>query len=494
MTSYVCITVRFLRPLSHGRDENGDPEWPPSPLRAFRQLLPLRPGDGTKGDGSITRCAALQWLEVQPPPWIVAPTGVPSHVKCQFYVPDNTADLLVPAWRKGDVTNQVKRTEKVVRPTHLGGEAVHYLYPLSNGRCPHLEVLTAAARNITHLGWGVDMAAGDASILSAEEVAALDGHFWRPTPVGGTPLRAPTQGTLKDLMGKHEAFLSRLSSEGFRPVPPLRVFRVHGYRQDGEPLQRPYRVFELRRADGTRFRYPHRRLIHIAGMVRHLAIEAMSLSRPTGLASDWVETFIAGHAPADATEHRQMSYLPLPSIGTIYTDPGVRRIMIVAPLGDNTLLDHVARHLAGRMLKPLRGDEFPGGEPPLLVPVRHDNIANFYTQPANAWASVTPVILPGHNDHKPDKTRKLIEKALQQSGIDLPCEFEWSPFSNFPKSLPAFKYDRDKRPTGYIRPDHLLSQTAVHLKLRFNDDVKVPGPLAIGAGRHCGFGLMAAVE
>ncbi len=132
--------------------------------------------------------------------------------------------------------------------------------------------------------------------------------------------------------------------------------------------------------------------------------------------------------------------------------------------------------------------------PPTLVRVLRDNVARLYTQPANAWASVTPVILPGHNDHKPEKTRKLIENALRQSGIDLPCEYEWGPFSHFPKSPPAFKFVRYKRATGYIQPDHLLSQTAVHLKLRFNDGVKVPGPLAIGAGRHCGFGLLAAVQ
>jgi CRISPR-associated protein Csb2 len=142
----------------------------------------------------------------------------------------------------------------------------------------------------------------------------------------------------------------------------------------------------------------------------------------------------------------------------------------------------------------LRGDEFAGSDPPLLVPIRHDNVARFYTQPANAWASVTPVILPGHDDHKPEKTRKLIEKALAQSGIEQPCQFEWSAFSRFPKSFSAHKYDRDRKPTGYIRPNHLLAWTAVHLKLRFNDGVRVPGPLAIGAGRHCGLGILAAID
>ncbi|MBI2481205.1 MAG: hypothetical protein HYV60_21965 [Planctomycetia bacterium] len=64
--------------------------------------------------------------------------------------------------------------------------------------------------------------------------------------------------------------------------------------------------------------------------------------------------------------------------------------------------------------------------------------------------------------------------------------------------LKAHKYVRDesakdgKRRINYIRPDHLLDQTAVHLRLTFEHEV--PGPLAIGAGRHCGFGLMARIQ
>jgi len=211
-----------------------------------------------------------------------------------------------------------------------------------------------------------------------------------------------------------------------------------------------------------------------------------------GNPTDWVRSYVAGHRDAESTEHRQLSYLPLPSIGRPHTDPSVRRVMIAAPLGDDRFLLHLARLLSGQKLIPT--DRTRLDDPPTLVRVHRDNVADCYIQPATTWASVTPVILPGHDDHKPDKTRKLIEKALQQSGIDQPCEFEWSAFSHSPQSLSAHKYGRDKRPAGYIRPDHLLSQTAVHLKLRFSDGVKVPGPLAIGAGRHCGLGLFAGLD
>jgi len=495
MPNLLCITVRFLQPYSHGRGDRDDPEWPPSPLRLLQAMVASAAGRWNERGRLAAAVSAFHWLEAQMPPEIVAADAACSEQPYRLYVPDNVADKVAASWSRGrDADIADYRTEKDVRPMRLSDEAVHYVYALSNGSCPHLDVLTAAARSLTHLGWGVDMVVGDATVLSGEQAASLEGRRWRPTPVGGTPLRVPTEGTLDDLMRKHEAFLNRLSGDGFRPVPPLKVFQIRGYRRDGEPSQRPFRVFELRRMDGGRFRYPHRKLIHIAGMVRHLAIEAMKASPPTGAGSDWVETYIAGHAAGDSPEHRQLSYLPLPSIGHAHTDPGVRRIMIVAPLGDDAWLDHVARRLAGQLLVPLRGGEFSGGEPPLLVPVRHDNIARLYTQPANAWASVTPIILPGHDDHKPAKTRRLIEKALAQSGIEQPCQFEWSPFSRFPKSFSAHKYDRDKKPTGYLRPDHLQTQTAVHLVLRFGDGVNVPGPLVVGAGRHCGFGLLARID
>ena len=500
MPSYLCLTVRFLQPFAHGRRDGGEPEWPPSPLRVFQALVAAAAGRWNERTELAEAAPALRWLEAQPHPEIVAAEAVYSEHPYRLYVPDNVADKVAASWARGQVARSIAdyRTEKDVRPTHLAGEAVHYFYALPQDHSEfstHYPTLKLAARSITHVGWGPDMAVGDAVVLTTNERPQMRGRRWRPATSGGTPLRVPLPGTLDDLIRKHADFLSRLTEDSFRPVPPLKEFRVVSYRRDDDPLQRPYRVFELRRTDGSRSRYPQSRLVHIAGMVRHLAIEAMKASPPIGVEDDWVKSYVAGHAKQGAGEHRQLSYLPLPSIGHRHADPGVRRIMLAASPGDETWLDHVARRLAGRVLRPERGDEFSQRDrnnPPILVPVQHDSVARFYTRPAHTWHSVTPIILPGHDDHKPQKTRKLIERALAQSGVEQPCAFEWSPFSRFPKSLPAHKYDKDKRPTGYIRPEHLLTQTAVHLTLTFAGGLEVPGPLVVGAGRHCGFGLMAS--
>jgi CRISPR-associated protein, GSU0054 family (Cas_GSU0054) len=70
--------------------------------------------------------------------------------------------------------------------------------------------------------------------------------------------------------------------------------------------------------------------------------------------------------------------------------------------------------LGGQQLKPERGNEFDGQSPPTLVKVSHDKVAAHYTRTANTWASVTPLVLPGFNDHKKTKTVKLIEKTLNR--------------------------------------------------------------------------------
>jgi len=285
-----------------------------------------------------------------------------------------------------------------------------------------------------------------------------------------------------------------MGKSGFVPVAPLATFEMTGYRRPADPVGRPYAVFELQNDNGEYCRYSQRKLIHIAGMVRHLAKKAMQASPPPDVQDDWVEHYVVGHRPKGQEIHRQFSYLPLPSIGHEHADQIVRRVMIAAPLGDEHFLEHLARRLAGQQLIPESKNEFGDAGPPTLVRVRNDNIARHYTRPSNRWASVTPVILPGHDDKKPAKTRKLIEKALAQSGIEQPCRFEWSAFSRFRKSFSAHKYDRNKRSQGFYRPNYLENNTAVHLQLRFDGELNIPGPLLIGAGRHCGLGLMARTQ
>src|SRR5258706_6127423 len=61
------------------------------------------------------------------------------------------------------------------------------------------------------------------------------------------------------------------------------------------PIARPYVIFQLLSDDDSRFSYPQEKLIHIAGMVRHLAIDVLTGSPPEDVPADWVQRYVAGH-------------------------------------------------------------------------------------------------------------------------------------------------------------------------------------------------------
>src|SRR5262249_54431841 len=132
-------------------------------------------------------------------------------------------------------------------------------------------------------------------------------------------------------------------------------------------------VFKLIDANDDMASYPQFKLIHIAGMVKHLAVEMMKDHPPhprdlKGIDPvDWVRAYVAGHQSKEDKEagaaHTQFSYIPLQTVNphNDLADPSVRRVMIVAPLGDETWLDHIATRLDGIPLKPLPNTKLPPG-------------------------------------------------------------------------------------------------------------------------------------
>jgi CRISPR-associated protein Csb2 len=495
MPESLCISVTFLDSRFHGRGDGGVNEWPPSPMRLFQALVA---GNGPRLDHDGDIDGALRWMEAQPPPIILAP---PTQVgmACPLYVPNNAMDLVAAGWARGKTEESIAehRTLKTVRPTHLrGGNTVHYLWPMTEGNITprHVEALERAVEHLVALGWGIDLVVAQCRVLPSDVPLGEGLERWDVAETHAiSSLRCPIRGSLDALKARHAASLDRLADNTFHPVPPLYAYSSIGYRRPTDAAGRPHAVFELVKADGTTDSYPQRDLIHLAGMMRHLAIEAMRQFPPSDVGADWVEAYVAGHSGPGEESHTRFSYVPLPSIGHRHVDPAVRRIMIVAPLGDERFLEHLARRLNGVSLQPEPGTTL-GGEAPSLMRVKYDKVASHYLDASHTWASVTPVILPGHDDHKPEKTRGLIEKALRQAGVDVACAYEWNSFSRFPKSLSAHKYGKDRRPAGYRRPKHLEGLTAVHLVLRFADSIKIPGPLAIGAGRHYGLGVMANLK
>jgi CRISPR-associated protein Csb2 len=519
MPTYFCLTVRFLQPYSHGRGNDGEPEWPPSPLRAFQALVAAAAGRWNERTQLEYAAPAFRWLERQPAPTIVAAPGTRSDVKYRLYVPDNVADKVAKSWsarREASIADY--RTEKDVCPTHLLGDAVHYLFPVPEPGLEletHRNTLIGAARSITHLGWGVDMVAGNATILSPKEAAKLSGERWQPMKtVSASGLRVPIKGTLNNLANKHAAFLNRLSGVSFKPVPPLSAYRVVGYRRVTDPPHRPIVAFELWQpadqlaalpAGKSRFRPfdPLRGTVRVAAMVRHAADEA---ARATGWPAERISEYVHGHGPAGPTrgapDTPRFAYLPLPSIeertrkegGRQTVVSAIRRVLVVEPPGGTG--EQVAwarRALSGRELTDGRTGRpaallslIPGSDPR----VRH-YLGGATGSPT--WSTVTPVVLPGHDGRGSAKAERLLRKAIQQAGLSATlaenAELEWRNAGFLPGVDPAVRYEP---------PAHINAYTRCHVRVRWRgpagEPVAVRGPLVIGAGRYCGFGLFVADE
>jgi CRISPR-associated protein Csb2 len=517
--THLLLTVRFLDDRYHGLlDRSGPPEWPPSPFRLFQALVAgvARRGELVIGDDDPenTKLApigqALGWLQRhsrEHPPIIIAPKSKTGQAITRF-VPNNDSD------KKFD--RQERLTAKPTIPTLFLLEPdenpeVHYVWHLcETDDCP-IDNIKRAARSLTTLGWGIDMAFADARRCSELDIQQLKGVRWYPKLSVGSfreTLRVPTYDdetcTLCDLRHCHHTFSTRIThGKPLKTVDKPKVFDRVLYTSTERPIGRPRIVFKLTDENEDPVRYPHAKFIHIAGMVRHIGIQAMTRHPPPFIKdpTEWINRVVRGKRDEAATDaHKQFSYIPLPSIGHTHADAMIRNLMIIAPLGMERELNYLAERLDGQVLEPEKNDELceTDSAPSIsrrieiqkFSPTRGKFINQCYLGTSHVWHSVTPVILDGHDDKKSEKTIRLIQTALERAGIETPCEFTWQSIPFLKNCLSAHKYDRNGRHTGYHRPAHLKDRAAVHVHFTFQH--AIPGPLAIGAGRHCGFGLLAA--
>ena len=139
---------------------------------------------------------------------------------------------------------------------------------------------------------------------------------------------------MMDLVRAHESALNRIEhGKPLRIVEKPKVFDLVPYVSAEEPIGRPNVVFALQKTTGDSYSYPHAQLIHIAGMTRCAAIKTMKLFPSEGKGEEWVKSFVRGMKPQGETDHKQFSYVPLPTLGHQHADAMIRRVMIVAPFG-----------------------------------------------------------------------------------------------------------------------------------------------------------------
>jgi CRISPR-associated protein Csb2 len=536
MSQHLCITIRFHDGLFHGRRDGGEPEWPPSPLRLFQALVAAAAAHTNERTALIQAAPMLRWLEAQPAPLIAAASAKRGE-KYRLYVPDNVGDLVARSWRRGNPGSIADyRSEKDVQPMRIeGGDAVHYMWLFGAEDADfaaHRSLLENCVRAITHLGWGVDMAVADATIISNEDAEKLPGQRWHPIE-GDTrnALRVPLAGTLDDLNRRYAAFLRRARPESFYPVPPLSKYRVVSYLTGAEPPALPFAAFTFltTSADGMRPFDPVRNGMRVAGMLRHAA-GAETIADALGWPAEKVQQMIHGHAESRGEAHRptngpRFAFIPLPSIeargkGRDPVIGSARRALVLGVRGASRAdVQHLARLLAGQPLI----DERTKKPCALLARLPDaDAMIARYTRESVTWASVTPVVLPGYDD--PRKLRRilssrdeaaaeplnaerqkrllstldrrtdfLIRKAIRQAGFPEElirhAEIDWSGSGFWPGTDLAARY---------AIPAALRRFRRLHIRITWRDStaapIAIPGPICFGSGRFIGLGMFAPLK
>jgi CRISPR-associated protein Csb2 len=179
---------------------------------------------------------------------------------------------------------------------------------------------------------------------------------------------------------------------------------------------------------------------------------------------------------------KRLMFLPLPTINhALGRVESIRRVLIAAPPGDTKSIDFIRRRLASHEL------HTPDSE--VVGVLNHfpawDWVVRQYTGVSRVWSTVTPVILPGHDDRDPRKAEGLLRKAMVQSGLSREVvagveALHWRLVGFRAGTELALRYLRPEQPRGPV----------YHVQVRFGQ--AVVGPLAVGAGRYRGFGLFAA--
>lgn len=469
MTRHLCISVTLLDPFFHGKCDGDEPEWPPSPMRLFQALLAGERAGCHARRWSDGKADAFRWLERQPPPVIIGPEVVPAATYTLF-VPNNDGDK---AFKREE-----RLTSKVVRPQRLlDGQTIHYVWPIDAGMEASAASVCEAARHILSLGWGIDQAVGEGRILSNAEVAALPGRRWRPLSCGGGSVRrVPVEGSLEDLERAYQSFVRRIENGTYQPPFRARRFAAVHYMEHTTMPTRFYAAFEF--PEGVALL--QERACEVAAMLRSLACRCAKADThefPGGS-----ETYVAGHIASreGGTPHR-FSYLVIPTIGYRHGDGLIRRVLIAEPYGgDGTHARWAQERLRGRRLT----DSDGRARAELLDLWRRSSgqIMDRYTAKDREWFSVTPVILPGFDDGKHAKAEKLSLQAIAQAGLPVDAIEEVT-------LRKAPYHAASAHPSCYRRPHYLRHLPAWHVRLRFRDPV--PGPMALGAGRHCGLGIFA---
>ena len=246
------------------------------------------------------------------------------------------------------------------------------------------------------------------------------------------PLNAPVPGFIDSVFKRYrqEATLLTVESKPFTKNPRQEL---------------PRALFEL--TQPVRIEYAS----YVAAWIRHAA---MANARKD------VATAISGH------NRERLMIVPVPTLN--YGDKRIRRVIVTGE--DEKLVRAAESTLAGLGLR-----DNEGRHRGYLIPDEYDSVFAQFLQPSRCWATATPVLLSGYDDHDSRKRMRLFAKMFRHAGLPQPISVVGLQ-GNAGEFVVGAKHGHDKLHRMFCA-------------VEFENEVS--GIVSAGSGRYAGLGLFA---
>jgi CRISPR-associated protein Csb2 len=456
------------------RDDAPDElDWPPQPDRVFSALVASWGARGRCDDEK----AALEWLEQQEPPKIIAP-AISQRTAPVVYVPPNdfktsTASLdILPAARR--------RQARRFPAGYLEEPIVRHVWPNSTPPRHVAAALDALARDTSYIGHSI-------SLTRCRFIAD------NTDTTGGKPARRCVYpGRLAELERSFAAHRrpnpGETTGENMTPEIPLPSTTVFSEQ-----------LIVLTDAGGS---VPD---LRAAAVIARKLRDTLMSAFP-----DPVPEWLSGHGPADQPSQRpHTAFIPLADVGWRHSQGRLMGFAIVPPraLGAPDVLA-----LRSALVQQL---EMRDGEP--VLELYYDDKSTWYLSPsdvssakslqadrwivpfpsarpvagATTWATATPIVLDrypkGRTADKDEEIASIVRRACMNIGLPEPTAVTTSAISavsGTPPAVGARNYPEWQR---WRLPRALEGRMLVHAVLAFDEIIR--GPVIVGAGRFAGLGL-----
>lgn len=462
------------------------PDWPPQPDRIFSALVAAWASRGQNRHET----EAIEWLEVLPPPRILASEAAPRTVP-KVFVPPN------------DSRSDKKKNARGV-------------FPPLRSRQPRRFPATRPHDPVVRLFW-------DGVVMTDDILAALQRLAGDTAYVGHSASLTRCRFLRADESTRSDEtrYAERRIYEG----------RFAELRRSFDAGRRPplgalmSRQAEVKVPSSNVFGDRWLLLEHVGGDMpdlRACALVAKTIRQAVlsgyqriGL-EDRIPEVVSGHAADGSPAHApHLAIVPLAFTGYPHADGRVMGFALIPPRGDAILDDKdfrdALRKLApideerGRRILTIRRKEgaprdrtFSVDLSPIFeAPADKRSLdPSFYVRAARSFATVTPIALDRHlkekGDARGEEIMAQIASACRNIGLPEPNVIlpdKHSAVDGAPSAYPSGKSPVWMR---WRLPQSIASRQLTHAVIRFAAPVE--GPVILGAGRFVGFGLCRPLD